>query len=129
MRPLTRSQRLRIRVLGWCLGLQQRLRWLNLWLAEPILHRDVEVPPAHRCIYDSRAGIVPGRAWYLACKCGRWAEVGLGDARPIPSGDVPLVCSVLSRMHFASRQLRNCCIALTVGILFALILFPGLVLQ
>ncbi|MFZ3343355.1 MAG: hypothetical protein WA213_20930 [Terriglobales bacterium] len=124
MRPLTRAMRLRIRLLGASLSLSQHLRRLNRWLATPILARDIEVPPAHRCVFESRRGIVSERAHWLLCDCGRWAEVGLGTARGVPAERTPPACLTLSRMHKAGRELRNCALALAVGILFLVALFP-----
>ena len=121
--------RLRIRLLGASLSLSQHLRRLNRWLATPILARDIEAPPAHRCVFDSRRGIVPGRAHWLLCDCGRWAEVGLGTALGVSDSSLPATCVILSRMHKAGRELRNCALALAVGILFLVALFPEAVLR
>lgn len=116
--------RLRIRLLGASLSLSQHLRRLNRWLATPILARDIEVPPAHRCVFESRCGIVRGRAHWLLCDCGRWAEVGLGTALGVSDSSLPATCVILSRMHKAGRELRNCALALAVGILVLIALFP-----
>ena len=129
MRPLNRAMRLRIHLLGASLSLSQHLRRLNRWLATPILARDIEAPPAHRCVFDSRRGIVPGRAHWLLCDCGRWAEVGLGTALGVSDSSLPATCVILSRMHKAAHILSNCALALAVGILLALIICPEVIFQ